>query len=379
MRFLLAALLLVGTAGLARAADAPKPNTLTPQEVADGWILLFDGETTFGWQVDGDAKVSDGALVLGGDKATVATVTSAFGSCAWQLEHTGLQGAGQAKVSLAGVTAGGGSSASECVIRPSEADKSWHRCEGAVNAGNLRVRTTVRVEVPAGARVALRNIKLKPTGAKPLFNGSDLTGWKKYTADGKRVKTDFTVTPQGWLHLKNGPGDLQTEGLYDNFVLQVECRTNGKNLNSGVFFRCIPGDYQNGYEAQIHNGFGEAPKEYTVEEYDPKTHELKDKKKVKSPALDYGTGAIYRRVPARKQAAKDDEWFTMTVVVDGRHIATWVNGVQMVDWTDNRPAKANPREGCRLEKGAISLQGHDATTDVDFRNLRLAELPRAAQ
>jgi hypothetical protein len=84
-------------------------------------------------------------------------------------------------------------------------------------------------------------------------------------------------------------------------------------------------------------------------------------------------------VPARKQTAKDSEWFTMTVVADGRHIATWVNGVHMVDWTDNRPLKDNPREGCRLEKGGISLQGHDATTDIDFRNIRLAELPKPAR
>jgi hypothetical protein len=67
----------------------------------------------------------------------------------------------------------------------------------------------------------------------------------------------------------------------------------------------------------------------------------------------------------------------MTVVADGRHIATWVNGVQTVDWTDNRPPKDNARNGCRLEKGAISLQGHDPTTDIDFRNLRIAELPKA--
>ena len=35
----------------------------------------------------------------------------------------------------------------------------------------------------------------------------------------------------------------------------------------------------------------------------------------------------------------------------------------------------NPRNGCRLEKGAISLQGHDATTDLSFRNIRIEELP----
>jgi hypothetical protein len=44
--------------------EKPKPNTLTPKEIADGWILLFDGETTFGWKADGKPlKVAEGALI----------------------------------------------------------------------------------------------------------------------------------------------------------------------------------------------------------------------------------------------------------------------------------------------------------------------------
>jgi hypothetical protein len=358
----------------AAAADVPKPNTLTAKEAADGWLLLFDGETTAGWKIDGDAKVADGALVLGGDKAVVATATTALSSIQYQFEYADLQGPGEAKVSIVTGLAAGGHS-----IRPPATGQKpgWHSTGGGARVGKFGLRAIIRVEAPAGARVSLRNFKVKPGDLEPIFNGKDLTGWKRYTADAKRAKTEFSVTPEGWLHLKNGPGDLQTAGSYDDFVLQVECRTHGNRLNSGVFFRCIPGEYQNGYEAQIHNGFdADKPKEYTVEEYDPKTNELKDKKKVKSAAVDYGTGAIYRRVPARKQAARDNEWFTMTVVADGRHIATWVNGVQTVDWTDNRPLKNNARNGCRLEKGPISLQGHDATTDIDFRNLRIAELPK---
>ncbi len=61
-------------------------------------------------------------------------------------------------------------------------------------------------------------------------------------------------------------------------------------------------------------------------------------------------------------------------MAQGRHIATWVNGVQTVDWADNRPLWDNARNGCRLEGGPISLQGHDPTTDLSFRNLRIADL-----
>jgi hypothetical protein len=35
----------------------------------------------------------------------------------------------------------------------------------------------------------------------------------------------------------------------------------------------------------------------------------------------------------------------------------------------------NARQGCYLKKGPISIQGHDPTTDLLFRNIRIAELP----
>jgi len=56
-------------------------------------------------------------------------------------------------------------------------------------------------------------------------------------------------------------------------------------------------------------------------------------------------------------------------------MATWVNGIQQVDWYDNRPPSDNPRTGCRREAGHISIQGHDPTTNLSFRNIRIAELP----
>ncbi len=171
----------------------------------------------------------------------------------------------------------------------------------------------VTVELPAGARILLRSVKLRPAVKQSLFNGKDLSGWKVF--EGKNTKSKYTVTKEGWLNVKNGRGDIQTTKTFDDFVLQLECISNGDRLNSGVFFRCIPGLYQQGYEAQIHNGWTDKPKRiYTIDEYDPKTHKLLSKQKIQSRAMDYGTGAIYNRIPARLGVAKDREWFTMTVV-----------------------------------------------------------------
>jgi hypothetical protein len=64
----------------------------------------------------------------------------------------------------------------------------------------------------------------------------------------------------------------------------------------------------------------------------------------------------------------------MTLIATGPHIATWVNGVQVIDWTDNRAPDDNARNGLRLTPGPIQLQAHDRNTDVEFTNIRIAPL-----
>ncbi len=401
MRYLLCLPLLLTLTAFTFADDdpKPKPNTLTPKEVADGWLLLFDGEDTFGWKALDDSKwsVVEGMLAPQGDKPVRLVTTAAFADYDLSLEFRGTT---ETKADLVvGCDADGHTTDADRTgaIPLVARGNGWATLTASVRNGLLteyqtrsggrgfgtsapqgggEVKKTSGHLAVSGNNFIVRNVKLKPVGEKSIFNGKDLDNWKVFAGTTPKVKSEFTVTKDGTISLKNGPGDLQTKDAWADFTLQVECISNGKHLNSGVFFRCRPDEYQQGYEAQIHNGFTEKPdKKYKIEEYDPKTNELKDTKEIAFAAIDYGTGAIYRRMPARTQVAKDNEWFTMTVVAQGRHIATWVDGVQVVDWTDNRPLKDNARNGCRLEKGPISLQGHDATTDLNFRNIRIAELP----
>lgn len=327
-------------AGPLRAADEPaKPNTLTPQEIADGWLLLFDGETTYGWSIDGPAKVENGVLILGGDKPVKAACTTKFGAYQVAME-----------VDWRGTT--------PPQMRVGSAQGATKAPEGKEFGGLAFTHvgppeSPAEFSVPAGTTVRLRALKILPLQTKAIFNGKDLAGWRKYTGDAKRSTSQFTVTPEGWLHVKDGPGDLQTEGQWADFVLQIECISIGPHLNSGVFFRCLPNQYQNGYEAQIRNQW----------EGDDRTR-----------PVDFGTGAIYRRQPARKVVSSDRAWFTMTIVAVGNHIATWVNGYQVTDFADTRPANENARQGSKTGPGCISLQGHDPTTDLSFRNIRIADL-----
>jgi hypothetical protein len=101
MRRLLVPCLLVALA--ASPAFAPAPNTLSAEERAAGWTLLFDGATTAGWRgfqktafpADGWA-VEDGALNClgrkGGDILTTATFTDFEFAWEWKLSPKGNTG-----------------------------------------------------------------------------------------------------------------------------------------------------------------------------------------------------------------------------------------------------------------------------------------------
>lgn len=295
---------------LCTAADPPKL-LLSDKALADGWVALFDGESTFGWagKGEGDVSVKDGALIVSGT-AAVSTVVSF----------------------PAGVV---------------NVDESGKTTEVKHAGGPFTLSA-------AGTARTITRVAYRPADAKPIFNGKDLTGWKVFK-DEKREKSKFEVTADGALRVTNGPGDLQTEGRYADFVLQLECKVNGDGLNGGVFFRCVDGQYQNGYEMQIQNAY-------------------KDKDRTRPK--DFGTGAVYRRQPVRKVMANDREWTHLTLIARGPTFATWVNGYPALIWTDDRPKDDNPRKGLRLDAGHLSLQGHDPTTDLLFRNFRLAEVKK---
>jgi len=379
--------ILVGAAGGFPARGAE--NALTPEELAEGWILLFDGQTLFGWQPAGKAdwKASDGVISASQGERCLLVTTSQFANFALKADFRADAEANSGvflrtppsptpaevettcyELNIAppvhpfptGSLAG--RKRAEGVVPKS----GWRTFEVTLEGARAQVRLDGREVLeytdprPAArghvglqfnqGKIEFRNVKLKPLGMKGLLNGKDLAGWKIHAEN----KSQWSVTPEGWLHVRNGGGQLESEGLFGDFTLQLDVFVNGKGLNSGVFFRSIPGQWWNGYESQIHNGY-------------------KDGDRTKP--VDCGTGGIFRRQNARRVVANDGEWLTKTIHADGKHMAVWVNGFQVSDWTDTRKPHENPRQGQRVAPGTIILQGHDPTTDLRFRNLRIAELP----
>lgn len=395
IRVLVLLVLLLAAGGNTRSAnfqgDRAQQNSLTPQDAAAGWIQLFDGETTFGWAPRGEVKfrVEDGALVASEGGRGVLSTTTEFADYTLRAQ-VWIDEKANSGIFLRCPTTGEIAEANAYEANLYDAHPMWPT--GSINrVGKTRrpvrtvgkwsdfeiravgdqLRVTVDGQVTLEARdekyrrgtvglqyngmgmVKFRNVRLRPEGLKSVFNGKDLTGWKVLPGH----KSVYTVTPEGWLNVKDGNGEIQSEATYGDLTFQLEIISNGDRLNSGVFFREEPGQFWQGYEAQIRNQW----------QGDDRTK-----------PVDFGTGGLYNRQPARRVVSSDREWFTMTIVAHGNHFATWVNGIQVTDFTDTRPASDNPRQGARLKPGVLGLQGHDPTTDLSFRNLRISELPPAA-
>ena len=91
------------------------------------------------------------------------------------------------------------------------------------------------------------------------------------------------------------------------------------------------------------------------------------------PRRDGSTSRIDDRQNTRRLVSRDGEWFHYTIVATGDRLATWVNGYQTADFLDERKEDDNPRLGKRTKAGTIQLQAHDEGTDIEFRNIHIAE------
>ncbi len=196
--------------------------------------------------------------------------------------------------------------------------------------------------------VAFRNISLRPLNlTETLVDEKHFEKWRQEPIGIAEYSKENTV------RMRSAAGYLESPNTYADSIIVARSRLFGDSSNSGIFFRCIPEQKLNGYECQLNNAL------------QPNTDDQ---------PLDCGTGGIYRRQNAKKVIATNPDWFEVMIVTNGPHIATWVNGIQMVDWTDQRKPNSNPRKGLRLDAGTIMLQSHDTDTDVEFSKLQVREI-----
>jgi hypothetical protein len=180
-----------------------------------------------------------------------------------------------------------------------------------------------------------------PTKKQSLFNGKDLTGWKVYG-------TEKWYVDKGQLVCESGPdkkyGYLATEKFYKNFDLTCEFLQES-NGNSGIFFRStIEGVKIAGWQCEVAPLGNDSGGIYES----------------------YGRGWLKQIDADKENILKPGKWNKMRLRVEGDRVQTWLNGVPMVDITDEKIGKAN---------GSIALQIHDGGgIKVRWRKLIVEEL-----
>jgi len=174
-----------------------------------------------------------------------------------------------------------------------------------------------------------------------LFNGKDLTGWTIYG-------TELWYVEDGLLICESGPdkeyGYLGTNEEFKNFELTLEFKQEADG-NSGVFIRSsIEGTKIAGWQAEV-----APPGHSTGGIYES-----------------YGRGWLIKPDPEKDKFLKYEDWNTMKIRVVDDNITTWLNGQEMITFTDDKIGGAT---------GCIALQIHSGGgIKVSWRNIKIQVL-----
>jgi hypothetical protein len=190
-----------------------------------------------------------------------------------------------------------------------------------------------------------------PKGVRPpgedwvqLYNGKDTAGWKNVGGEQWVVLEDGVL--QGKTVTK-GYGYLETEKDYKDFTLSLRFKCVGTG-NSGVYFhtRFKPGtaDVSQGAQVEIDCTIGR----HTGGVYG------------------FGRAWIVWPSPDKETIVRQNDWNDMTVTIQGNRYISYLNGVQMIDFTDPRAPFIDGTIALQLHSGGA---GHMLFKDIWVRDL----------
>jgi Domain of Unknown Function (DUF1080)/FHA domain len=390
------------------ATLAAADNSVSAPEAADGWLLLFDGESLFGWtpQAGGRWSTNAGVLTPSSDSGNLQS-NSAFSDFWLKFDYISARADADCAVYLrAAVNSDPAETGYALELGDSKSDwpagsivdhfkaeavhpavNQWHSLEASLEADHITIKLDGRQVVDGknarsragvislacsqAGRMQFRNLKLNPLAMKALFNGTDLSGWKAVgpappkkegmlkkvipIGGGKPKEAKWSVA-QGAIHAEGGEGQLESTAMYDDFVVQLQIRLNSKkgdHPKSGVFFRGDAGQLFSGYDVTAF-------------------HEFKEGKR----SLADNTGGLKGLQSPRKAAGADNQYFLETIAARGRHVEVWIDGYPVTDFQDTRAEGTAPQKAARTAAGTISLASVDDKSNLDFRNIQIAQLPK---
>lgn len=203
---------------------------------------------------------------------------------------------------------------------------------------------------PAGAQTTTETFR-------PLLNGKDLSGWVTVNT----APSTWSFNEDGYLVCSGKPiGEIRTEKMYQNFILELEWRHLKPKGNAGVFIwadditaRGQP--FHRGIEVQVlENAYGQSQGHTTHGDIFP-IHGATMKP-------ENGRGGGGRAFPTEERSKPSPEWNHYRIECRDGEISLAVNGKIVT-----RGKECVPRKGyiCLESEGGI----------VHYRNVRIHELP----
>lgn len=202
--------------------------------------------------------------------------------------------------------------------------------------------------------------------SKPLFNGTDLTGWHVDVPKmdkNPELKSPFVVRDGLLVSLGTPKGHLISDAVHQNYRLEVQYRFSAKPGNCGVLVyastpRALYGMFPKSIEVQMmHRNAGDF---WCIEEDISVTNMVVRR----GPKEKWGvSGKKARRIKNLTENSEKPagEWNTMVIECLGNSIMVWVNGDLVNHGLD-----------CTAEKGQIALQAEGS--EVEFRKVELTPI-----
>lgn len=182
-----------------------------------------------------------------------------------------------------------------------------------------------------------------------LFDGKTLDGWKPSENPETFSVADGAIVVHGRRSHLYYVGPVENH-VFKNFEWKADVMTT-PGSNSGMYFHTEfqEGDWpRKGYEVQVNNSHTDWRR----------------------------TGGLYGILDVKEAPAKDDEWFTQHIIVNGKRVTIKVNGRVTAEYTEpdsvERPADM---AGRKLGSGTFALQGHDPKSKVFYRSIVVKVLP----
>ncbi len=217
----------------------------------------------------------------------------------------------------------------------------------------MKLASIVAVAFAFSASLAVAADASKPDkdGWYSLFNGKNLDGWKvsEDHPESFKVKDGHIVALGEAAHLYYaGP---VSDHKFKNFEWKCEIMTKPK-ANSGMYFHTKyqpEGWPSTGIEVQVNNSHT-----------DPRR-----------------TGSIYRIKDVMNDApAKDNEWFTQHVIVNGNKVTVKVDDKVVNEWEQPEDFKREAGwDQAVISEGTFALQAHDPGSEIHYRKVLVKPLP----